>query len=70
MPGEDTPVQHTSFETVTDADVQRLLNYALAGAGVVEGMTSEHDDTPDALESALPLLRSSAHVGGQAVISG
>jgi len=31
-------------------------------------LTSEHDDAPDALEGALPLLRSSAQVIGQAVI--
>jgi len=68
MPGKDTPVQDKSSETVTDADVQRLLNIALTGAGLVEGLTSEHDDAPDVLESALPLLRSSAQVGGQAVI--
>jgi len=68
MPGEDTPAQHKSSKTVTNTDVQRLLNIALAGAGVVEGLTSEHDDVPDVLESALPLLRSSAQVGGQAVI--
>ena len=60
MPGEDTPAQHKSSETVTDADVQRLLNIALAGAGEVEGLTSEHKDAPDVSESALPLLRSSA----------
>jgi len=39
MPGEDTLAQHKSSESVTDADVQRLLNIALAGAGVVEGPT-------------------------------
>jgi len=39
MPGEDTPLKHKSSESVTDADVQRLLNIALAGAGVVEGLT-------------------------------
>lgn len=39
MPGEDTPVQHKSSESVTDADVQRLLNISLAGSGVVEGLT-------------------------------
>jgi len=44
MPGEDTPVQHKSSESITDADVQRLLNIALAGAGVVEGLTSKPDD--------------------------
>ncbi len=44
MPGEDTPVQHKSSETVTDADVQRLLNIALAGAGVVEGLTPINPD--------------------------
>ena len=32
MPGEDTPAQHKSSETATDAEVQRLLNIALAGA--------------------------------------
>ncbi|NOR48404.1 MAG: hypothetical protein GQ533_10240 [Methanosarcinaceae archaeon] len=64
MPGEDTPAQHKSSETVIDADVQCLLNIALAGASVVEGLTSEHDDASDVLESALPLLRSSAQVGG------
>ena len=69
MPSVDTPAQHKSSETVTDANVQRLLNIALADAGVVEGLTSKHDDAPDVLESALPLLRSSAQVGGQAVIS-
>jgi len=70
MPGENTPLKHKSSETVKDADVQRLLNIALAGAGVVEGMTNEHNDVPDVLESALPLLRSSAQAGVQAVISG
>jgi len=44
MPGEDTPVQHKSSETTTDAYVHRLLNITLAGAGVVEGLTSEPDD--------------------------
>ena len=39
MPSEDTPAQQKSFETVTDADVQHLLNIVLAGAGVVEGLT-------------------------------
>jgi len=63
MPGEDIPAQHKSSKTATDADVQRLLN--IAGAGVVEGLTSEHDDAPDVLESALPLLRSSAQVGAR-----
>jgi hypothetical protein len=29
MPGEDTPLKHKSSESVTDADVQRLLNIAL-----------------------------------------
>lgn len=28
-------------------------------------LTSEHDDAPDVLESALPLLRSSAQVGAR-----
>ena len=69
MPGEDTPAKHNPSRSVTDADVQRLLNIALAGAGVVERLTSEHDDAPDVLKSALPMLRSSASVGGQAVIS-
>jgi len=55
MPGEDTPVQHTSFETVTDADVHRLLNIALASAGVVEGLTSGHKDAPDVLKGAVQL---------------
>ena len=64
MPGEDTPAQHKSSESVTNADVQRLLNITLAGVGVVEGLTSKHDDAPDVLESALPLLRLSAQVGG------
>jgi len=32
MPDEDTPAQHKSSESVTDTDVQRLLNIALAGA--------------------------------------
>ena len=61
---EDTPAHHKSSESVTDADVQRPLNIALAGAGVVEGPTRKHDDAPDVLESALPLLRLSAQVGG------
>jgi hypothetical protein len=39
MPGEDTPHKHKSSESVTDADVQHLLNIVLAGAGVVEGLT-------------------------------
>ena len=64
MPGEDTPAKHNPSRSVTDADVQRLLNIALTGAGLVEGLTSEHDDAPDALEGALPLLRLSAQVGG------
>ena len=50
QPGEDTPVQHKSSKTVTNADVHRLLNIALVG--VVEGLTSEHDEAPDVLESA------------------
>ena len=60
MPGEDTPAQHNPSKSVTDTDVQRLLNIALAGAGVVEGLTSEHDDALDVLESAVQLARSSA----------
>ena len=36
MPGE---LKHKSSDSVTDADVQRLLNIALAVAGVVEGLT-------------------------------
>jgi hypothetical protein len=39
MPGEDTTPQHKSSESVTEPDVQRLLNIALAGAGVVEGLS-------------------------------
>jgi len=39
MPGEDTQPKHKSSGSVKDADVQRLLNIALAGAGVVEGLT-------------------------------
>jgi len=65
MPGEDTPAQHKSSESVTDADVQRLINQLLRFP-----LTSEHDDAPDVLESALPLLRLSAQVGGQAVSGG
>jgi len=42
MPGEYTTPQHKSSESVTDADVQRLLNIALAGAGVVEGLTPQN----------------------------
>ena len=38
MPGEDTPAQHKSSETVTNADVQHLLNITLAGVSVVEGL--------------------------------
>jgi hypothetical protein len=68
VPSEDTQPKHKSSETATDADVQRLLNIALAGAGVVEGLTSEHDDAPDVLESALPLLRSSAQVGARLLL--
>ena len=68
MPGEDTPAQHKSSKTVTNTDVQRLLNIALAGAGVVEGLTNEHDDAPDVLESALPLLRLSAQVGARLLL--
>ena len=49
MPGKDTPAQHKSSESVTDADVHRLLNFALVGAGVVEGLTSKHKDAPDVL---------------------
>lgn len=70
MPDEDTPVQHKSSEPVTDADVQRLLNIALTSAGVAEGLTSEHDDAPDVLESALLLLRSSAQVGARQLLFG
>ncbi len=65
MPGEDTPAQHNPSRSVTDADVQRLQNFALAGAGVVEGLTSEHNDAPDVLESALPMLLSSAQAGAR-----
>ena len=39
MLGEDTSLKHKSSRSVTDADVQRLMNIALAGAGVVEGLT-------------------------------
>ena len=38
MPGEDTPAQHKSSETVTDTDVQHLLNITLPDASVVEGL--------------------------------
>ena len=55
MPGEDTPAQHKSSKTVTNTDVQRLLNIALAGAGVVEGLTSKHDNAPDVPEGAVQL---------------
>ena len=70
MPGKDTPVQHKSSETVTAADFQRLLNIALAGAGVVEGLTSEHDDAPDALEGVVQLAGSSAQVGARPFLVG
>jgi hypothetical protein len=70
MPGEDTQPKHKSSETVRDADIHRLLNFALAGAGVVEGLTSKHDDAPDVLESALPLLRSSAQAGARPFLVG
>jgi len=70
MPDEDTPTQHKFSEIVTDADVQRLLNIALAGAGVVEGLTSEHDDAPDALEDAVQLARASEQVGARPFLVG
>ena len=41
MPGEDTPAQHNPSQSVTDADVQRLLNIALACADMVEGLTPQ-----------------------------
>ena len=68
MPDEDTPTQHKFSEIVTDADVQRLQNIALTRASVVEGLTSEHDDAPDVLESALPLLRLSAQMGARLLL--
>ena len=68
MPREDTPAQHKSSENVIDTNVQRLLNIALTLAGVVEGLTREHDDAPDVLESALRLLRLSAQVGARLLL--
>ena len=50
MPGEDTPAQHKSSETATDADVQRLINQLSRSPP-----TSEHDDAPDLLEGAVQL---------------
>ena len=47
------------WETAYSRLINQLLRFPL---------TSEHDDAPDVLEGALPLLRLSAQVGGQAVI--
>ena len=63
MPGEDTPVQHKSSESVTDAEVQRLINQLLRFPP-----TSEHDDAPDVLGGAVQLTWSSAQVGARLLI--
>ena len=63
MPGEDTPTQHKSLETATDADVQRMINQLSKFP-----LTSEHDDAPDALEGAVQLAWSSAQAGARLLI--
>jgi len=50
MPSEGTPAQHKSFETATDADVQRLINQLLWLP-----LTCEHDNAPDVLGGAVQL---------------
>lgn len=70
MSGEDTPAQHKSSDTATGADLQPIQKFALTGAGVVEGLTCEHDDAPDALEGAVQLARSSAQAGARPFLVG
>jgi hypothetical protein len=65
MPGEDSPAQHKSSETVTYADVQRLINQLLRFP-----LTSEHDDAPNVLEGAVQLARSSAQAGTRPFLVG
>ncbi len=47
------------WETAYSRLINQLLRFPL---------TSEHDDAPDVLESALPLLRSSAQVGARLLL--
>ena len=65
MPSEDTPAQHKSSETATDADIQRLVNQLLRFP-----LTSEHADAPDVLEGAVQLATSSAQAGARPFLLG